>query len=171
MPCVTAFVALLRAVNVAGTGKLPMERLRAMGEGCGFANARTFIASGNLLFDSAFGEDEVRARLEREVEVFFGKPVPIFVRSAAEMAEVSATNPFAGEAPNRVVAHFMNEAPTAAMIEAATGRAGEQIALGRREIYIFYGDGIGDSKLKLPAFRDGTARNMNSVVKMAGLLA
>ena len=47
----------------------------------------------------------------------------------------------------------------------------EPRALGRREIYIFYGDGIGDSKLKLPAFRDGTARNMNSVVKMAGLLA
>jgi uncharacterized protein (DUF1697 family) len=50
---VTAYVALLRAVNVGGTGKLPMAALTAMGEACGFANVRTYIASGNLLFESS----------------------------------------------------------------------------------------------------------------------
>ena len=72
---------------------------------------------------------------------------------------------------NRVVALFTGEKPTQAAIEAATGINGERIALGPRLIYICYGDGMADSKLKLPAMREGTARNMNSVGKMAELLA
>jgi len=57
------------------------------------------------------------------------------------------------------------------MIDAATGQKDEQLALGKREIYIFYGDGMGTSKLKLPAFREGTARNLNSVKTIAEMLA
>jgi uncharacterized protein (DUF1697 family) len=171
MLCVTRYVAMLRAVNVSGTGKLPMAELKAMGEACGFTNVRTFIASGNLLFDSDLPEAEVTKLVADQVEAYFAKPAPLFVRSAAEMAAVAADNPFPDEPGNRVVAHFMGEAPTQAMIDAATGQKDEAMALGKREIYIFYGEGMGSSKLKLPAFRDGTARNMNSVAKMAELLA
>ena len=171
MFCVTRYVAMLRAVNVSGTGKLPMAELKAMGEACGFTNVRTFIASGNLLFDSDEDEAKVTRSVADKVEAYFGKPVPVFVRSAAEMAQVAADNPFAGEPGSRVVAHFMAVAPTQAMLDAATGQKDERMALGAREIYIFYSDGMGNSKLKLPAFRDGTARNMNSVTKMAELLA
>ena len=167
----TRYVAMLRAVNVSGTGKLPMAELKAMGEACGFTNVRTFIASGNLLFDSDEDEAKVTRSVADKVEAYFGKPVPVFVRSAAEMAQVAADNPFAGEPGSRVVAHFMAVAPTQAMLDAATGQKDERMALGTRAIYIFYGDGMGNSKLKLPAFRDGTARNMNSVTKMAELLA
>ena len=60
----TAYVALIRAVNVSGTGKLPKEDLKAMGEACGFENCRTFINSGNLLFTSDLGEAEVKQRME-----------------------------------------------------------------------------------------------------------
>ena len=171
MLCVTSYVAMLRAVNVSGTGKLPMAELKAIGEGCGFANVRTFIASGNLLFDSDEDEGEVTQLVATKVESYFGKPVPVFVRSAAEMAKVAADNPFAAAPGNRVLAHFMAAPPTQAMIDAATGQKDEQLALGKREIYIFYGDGMGTSKLKLPALREGTARNMNSVAKIAELLA
>ena len=167
----TRYVAMLRAVNVSGTGKLPMAELKAMGEACGFTNVRTFIASGNLLFDSDEDEAKVTRSVADKVEAYFGKPVPVFVRSAAEMAQVAAGNPFADEPGNRVVAHFMAAAPTQAMLDAATGQKDERMALGTRQIYIFYGDGMGNSKLKLPALRDGTARNMNSVKKMAELLA
>ncbi len=167
----TSYVALLRAVNVSGTGKLPMIELKRIGEECGFGNVRTFIASGNLLFESGLGEVEAVDRIENKLEAFFGKRVPVFLQTAAEMAAVAADNPFAEEAPNRVVAHFMATPPTQAMIDAATGRKDERLALGKREIYIFYGEGMGTSKLKLPAFRDGTARNMNSVAKMAAMLA
>jgi len=167
----TAFVAMLRAVNVSGTGKLPMSELRAMGEACGFANVRTFIASGNLLFDSDLPEAKARERIEQKVEDFFGKAVPVFVRSAAEMAGVAAANPFEDDKPSRVMAHFIADEPTKAMLDAATGASGERMALGRRVIYVSYGEGIGRSKLKIPAVGQGTARNMNSVARMASLLA
>lgn len=171
MLCVTAYVALLRAVNVGGTGKLPMRDLKAIGEACGFDNVRTFIASGNLLFDSGSNEADVREAVEQRLEELLGKKVPVLVRTAAEMYDVVAGNPFRDAAPNRVVAHFIDEAPTKAMLEAATGVQEERMELGDRAIYIFYGDGMGSSKLKLPVFATGTARNLNSVARIAALLA
>ena len=165
----TAYVALLRAVNVGGTGKLPMTELKAMADACGFGSARTFIASGNLVFTSERSETEVAAMLEAKLQDFFGKRVPVFVRTAAEMAEVAAGNPFADDQPSRVYAHFLSEEPAHAMLDAATNVEGERMALGRRAIYVSYGAGIGVTKLKLPAVRDGTARNMNTVAKLAAL--
>ncbi len=170
MFCVTSYVALLRAVNLGGTAKLPMAELKAIGEACGFTNVRTFIASGNLLFDSDADAAEAGRRVEQQVAVFFGRPVPVFVRSAGEMAEVARRNPFSDRPGNRVVAHFLAGPPDSAMIESATGISDERLALGRRELYIAYGDDMGHSKLRLPAAALGTARNMNSVAKIAGLL-
>jgi len=167
----TSYVAMLRAVNVAGTGKLPMAELKAIGLGCGFANVRTFIASGNLLFDSDLTEVDVTQLVADKVGAFFGKPVPLFVRSAAEMAEVAAGNPFTDDKPSRVMAHFIADPPSEAMLAEARDVVGERMALGPRMIYVSYGEGIGKTKLKLPAVRHGTARNLNSVARMAGLLA
>ncbi len=171
MLCVTSYVAMLRAVNVAGTGKLPMAELKAIGEACGFLNVRTFIASGNLLFDSDLDDAEAAKRIGAKIEAFFGKPVPLFVRSAAELAEVAAGNPFTDDKPSRVMAHFIADPPTAAMLAEARDVVGERMALGPRMIYVSYGEGIGKTRLKLPAVRHGTARNLNSVARMAGLLA
>lgn len=165
----TAYVALLRAVNVGGTGKLPMVELKAMADACGFGSARTFIASGNLLLTSDLGEAEVAATLEAKLEEFFGKRVPVFVRSAAEMAEVAAGNPFDDDKPSRVMVHFIADESGQAMLDAATNVDGERMALGRRAIYVSYGAGIGQTRLKLPAVKDGTARNMNTVAKLAAL--
>jgi len=167
----TAYVALLRAVNVSGTGKLPMAELKAMGEGCGFRAVRTFIASGNLLFTSESSEAEVKARIEARVAEHFGKPVPVYVRCAREMAEAVKRDPFTDDKPSRRFAHFIDEQPTKAMLDAARDVTGERMALGPRLIYVSYGEGIGKSKLKLPAVKQGTARNMNSVAKIAELLA
>lgn len=148
-----------------------MSELKAMGEACGFGAVRTFIASGNLLFTSELPEAEVKSRISRCVADHFGKPVPVFVRSAPEMTEAAAGNPFTDDQPNRVMAHFIDETPVQAMLDEARSLAGERLALGPRLIYVSYGEGIGKSKLKLPAVREGTARNMNSVQKMADLLA
>ena len=171
MPCVTRYVAMLRAVNVAGTGKLPMTELVAIGTACGFAEVRTFIASGNLLFASDRDETSVARMIAQRVEAFFGKPVPLFVRSGAEMAEAVARNPFTDDKPSRVMAHFIAETPSEAMLAEARDVAGERIAIGPRLIYVSYGEGIGKTRLKLPAIARGTARNMNSVARMAELLA
>lgn len=171
MLCVTRYVAMLRAVNVAGSGKLPMEELKAIGEACGFDSVRTFIASGNLLFESDLDEAEVTTRISVKVAAFFGKSVPLFVRSAAEMAQAAASNPFTDDKPSRVMAHFIADPPSAAMLAEARDVAGERMALGPRLIYVSYGDGIGKTKLKLPAVRLGTARSLHSVARMAELLA
>ena len=167
----TAYVALIRAVNVSGTGKLPKEDLKAMGEACGFDNVRTFINSGNLLFTSKLAEGAVQERMEERLADYFGKPTAVFVRSASEMAEAVAKSPFADDNPSRVMAYFIDDAPAQKMIDEARDVAGERMALGPRLIYVSYGAGIGSSKLKLPAVRQGTARNMNSVAKIAELLA
>ena len=167
----TAYVALVRAVNVGGTGKLSKDDLKAMGEACGFGKARTFINSGNLLFSSDLAEAEAKQRVERKLAEHFGKAVPAFVRSAREMADAVENNPFGDDKPSRVMAHFIEEEPVPAMLDEVRDVAGERLALGPRLIYVSYGEGIGKTKLKLPAVKQGTARNMNSVAKIADLLA
>ncbi|HEV2681218.1 MAG TPA: DUF1697 domain-containing protein, partial [Rhodanobacter sp.] len=86
----TSYVALLRAVNVGGTGKLPMSELKAMCEAVGFADVRTYIASGNVVFTSKLAEKAVKRALERQLQEYAGKPIGVLVRTAAEMVAVLA---------------------------------------------------------------------------------
>jgi uncharacterized protein (DUF1697 family) len=167
----TAFIALLRAVNVGGTGKLPMNDLKALCETAGFVTVRTYIASGNVVFESGRSEAQVKATLETSLKAYAGKPVGVLVRTATEMAEVLAGNPFPDAAPNRTVAIFLDEPPPSDAVEHITGRNGEDIQVGKREIYVRYGDGMAASKLKIPAAKAGTARNMNTVARLAALAA
>jgi uncharacterized protein (DUF1697 family) len=165
-----SYVALLRAVNVGGTGKLPMEDLRAIAAECGFAGARTYIASGNLLFRSALAEAAVRAALEARLAAYAGKKVGVLVRGGAEMAAVAAANPFPGAPGNRVMVIFLHERVSPAALQGVVGQGPEEVlALGDREIYVRYGNGQADSKLRIPAAKEGTARNMNTVTKLAEL--
>ena len=163
----TAFVALLRAVNVGGTGKLPMTELKAMCDAAGFTKARTYIASGNVVFESKASEKEVKAALEKQLKAYAGKPVGVLVRTAAEMKAVISNNPFPKAAPNRTVAIFLDAPPPADALVHATNVNQEEMRLGRREIYVHYGDGMGESRLKIPAAASGTARNINTIAKLA----
>jgi uncharacterized protein (DUF1697 family) len=163
----TTFVALLRAVNVGGRGKLAMSDLKALCEAAGLAQVRTYIASGNVLFESDRAEAEIKTVIEAALAAHAGRPAQVAVRTGAEMAGVVADNPFPGRAPNRTVAIFLDAPPPSDALTGATGRNGEEIALGRREIYVHYGDGMADSKLRIPAARSGTARNLNTIAKLA----
>jgi uncharacterized protein (DUF1697 family) len=165
----TAYVALLRAVNVGGTGKLPMRDLKAMCEGLGFDRVRTYIASGNVVFASRKGEAAVKRALEDALEAYAGQPVAVFVRTAAEMAAIVAGNPFPDAPPARVAAFFLDRVPPKGAAAEARGQDGEAIALGTREIYVHYPDGMGRSRLRLPAAARGTARNLNTVGKLAAM--
>ena len=167
------WVALLRAVNVGGTGKLPMADLRALCERAGFADVRTYIASGNVVFRSRANEKQVKGALETVLEDYAGKPVGVLVRSGAELAAVLAENPFADAPPNRVIVNFLDAAPPADALQTVKHQIGERIALGRREIYVDYrdGDGMRNSKLRIPAAKTGTGRNLNTIAKLAEMAA
>ncbi|MEP7184419.1 MAG: DUF1697 domain-containing protein [Rhodanobacter sp.] len=165
----TSYVALLRAVNVGGTGKLPMSELKAMCEAAGFDGVRTYIASGNVIFRSRWGESAVRKALEQQLAVYAGKPVGVMVRTAADMARVVADNPFPEAPGNRVVAIFLASAPPENALEKVAGKKDERLALGRREIYVHYGNGMADSRLRITGASSGTGRNMNTVAKLASM--
>jgi uncharacterized protein (DUF1697 family) len=163
------FIALLRAVNVGGTGKLPMKDLKLLCEQAGFTDVQTYIASGNVIFKSNQSETQVKAALESHLEKYVGKPVSVFVRTPIEMVKILAKNPFPNAASNRTMAIFLNTSPPRNALDAVTGQKDEQIQLGKREIYVHYGDGMAGSKLKIPAAKAGTARNLNTVRKLIEL--
>ena len=165
------YVALLRAVNVGGTGKLPMTELKAMCLDAGFADVQTYIASGNVVFSSQLGAPKVKAALEKRLHAYAGKPVGVAVRSAEEIAAVLNANPFPKAPPNTTVAIFLDGPPPKDALKDIKGQQDEQMQLGKREIYVAYGIGMGRSKLKIPAAANGTARNINTIAKLAELAA
>lgn len=165
----TAFVALLRAVNVGGR-KLVMKDLKAIADELGLGSARTFIASGNLLFSSTASEEQLRKQIEARLREHMSAEVRVLIRTATELADVAANNPFKDFPPNKTAAIFLNSAPGKDALAGASNVTDEILGLGKREIYVAYPGGMGQSKLKLPAAAGGTARNMNSVAKMAALL-
>lgn len=166
-----AYVVLLRAVNVGGTGKLPMTELASMCAAEGYTDVRTYIASGNVVFRTKAKAVRIQQSLGKRLAAFAGKPVGVLVRTATEMAAVLAANPFPKAAPNRVVAIFLDQAPPPTALSDVRGRKDEEIRPGRSEIYVHYGEGMASSKLVIPAAKNGTARNMNTVAKLAEMAA
>ena len=160
------FIVLLRAVNVGGTGKLPMADLKRLCETAGFAQVRTYIASGNVVLNSATNAAQVKSSLETALAVYAGKPVGVMVRTASEMAAVLASNPFPDAAPNRMVVTFLDAAPPVDTLDRLSHRGDEEIVLGKREIYVHYGAGMASSKLVVPAAKLGTGRNLNTITRL-----
>jgi uncharacterized protein (DUF1697 family) len=164
---VTAHVALIRAVNVGGR-QLKMADLMRIAEELKLGSPRTYIASGNLLFTSDKSERALKPALE-SVGGHWGVTVDVLIRTAGEMTRAVKANPFGNEPGNHVAVIFLDEPPPADTLDAAKGATDEQMALGAREIYVHYPSGMGRSKLRIPAGKPGTARNMNTVAKLAEL--
>jgi uncharacterized protein (DUF1697 family) len=167
----TVYVALLRAVNVGGTGKLPMKTLVELCEKAGCRDVRTYIASGNAIFRNDASEAKVRAAIEAQLEAYAGKPVGVIVRSADEIADVVSRNPFPDENGSRVMALFSDAPLSSDALDGARGQQNEEVRLGEREFFLFYPDGQADTRLRLPAMKTGTGRNMNTVAKIAEIAA
>jgi uncharacterized protein (DUF1697 family) len=167
----TKYVALLRAINVGGTGRLLMADLKAMCEEAGFARVQTYIASGNVVFESKASEAKVKAALEKRLHAYAGKPMGVVVRTAAEMAAVVKANPFPKASPSQAVAIFLDKPAPVDALKHAAGVNDEKMRLGKREIFVHFPSGQGRSKLRIPAAKTGTARNMNTIAKLAELAA
>src|SRR5690349_1395165 len=167
----TIYVGLLRAINVGGTGKLAMSELCSLCEAAGLKRPKTYIQSGNIVFESALSEAQVKAKLEKLLAVKIGKPVAVLVRTGPELEATLARNPFKRESPARVLIHFLDDPPPGDPLASTTAPGGEQLKLIGRELFVFYPDGQGKSKLKLPFAKVATARNLNTVAKLAELAA
>ena len=167
----TRYVALLRAVNVGGTGKLPMTNLVEMCTQLGFTNVETYIASGNVIFDSGISPAKIRSGIQGSLLDWFGKPMGVTLRTATEIAAVLAANPFPQTEPSRTYAIFLDDAPPVDALAHATGQSTEELRLVGREIFIHYPQGMGRSKLKIPAAKSGTARNINTIARLAEIAA
>jgi uncharacterized protein (DUF1697 family) len=163
------YIALLRAVNVGGTGKLPMAELKAMCIAEGFEKVQTYIASGNVVFSTQLPAAKAKAALEQRLQAYAGKPVGVIIRTAQEMAAVLRSNPFPNSAPNRTLATFLDNPPLSDALDHIRGQENEEVRLGKREIFVAYGDGMGHSKLRIPAAAKGTARNINTIAKLVAL--
>jgi uncharacterized protein (DUF1697 family) len=163
------YIALLRAVNVGGTGKLPMVELKAICVRLGFENVRTYIASGNVVFESGLPLVKIRAELESRLADYAGKPMGVHIRTDVELKAVLAANPFPQAPGNRCVVIFLDAEPPVDALSKISGQADEKLGMGAREIYVWYGEGMAHSKLKISAAKEGTARNMNTVKKLVEL--
>lgn len=167
----TSYVALLRGVNLTGKSTVKMADLKAIADEIGLGSARTYIASGNLLFLSDEREAFLRSALEERLEARLGHEVRVMLRTGQEMARILDANPFADAPGHTVQTFFLNEPPPADLFATIRNQADdERVALGRREVFVAYGErGIGRSRLRIPAAEIGTARNLNTVAKLAEL--
>jgi uncharacterized protein (DUF1697 family) len=170
-------VALLRGINVGKAHQLGMPRLTELLTAQGHGNVRTHLRSGNVVLDSPLEEAELAADLEQSVEKEFGFPVPVVVRTGAEIAAVLAGDPFATLAtdPARYLVTFFPTPPAADRVDALPPAEGGGDYLVRgRELYLWLPDGIsgtpmGSWKWDRLLGVAGTGRNWNTVQRLAEL--
>lgn len=150
------YVALLRAVNVGGRGKIAMADLRKFGEDLGFEDVVTVLQSGNLVFSTAIAEPDIAGRLENIAAANLGLTTDFIIRSANAWRTMIDANPFPKEAeidPSHWVAMPLKGSPSegalAHLVASIVGR--ERVALIGNTLYTIYPDGIGHSKLTIGA--------------------
>ena len=166
----TAFVALLRAVNVGGTGMLPMKDLQATCVDLGLEDVQTYIQSGNVVFTSQMRERTLKQKLEHAVSEKMGKDIGVLIRTASELRSILEANPFPTANPARVGVVFLPEPAPSGLLNGLVIPGREELRPIGREIFVHYPDGMGRSKLKLPSrAANGTVRNLNTVAKLAAM--
>ena len=179
------YVALLRAVNVGGTGKLSMAEWRAMLDALGYKRVETYIQSGNAVFDAKGSRTAVCAAIAGGLEKLTGAPVGVVLRTHEELGRVIDENPYAAEAAeNGAYVHvvFLSSVPTA-----ATAAGLEKIVTNypaRRDrytvkghtLYLHLPEGAAETKFQAKTIDRilgcvGTARNWNTVLKLHAMSA
>jgi uncharacterized protein (DUF1697 family) len=174
------FIALLRAVNLGKCGMIAMTELRALLEKVGYADVKTLLQSGNIVFKAEASTAVLEKQLEHTIKQRFSYEVPCCVRTPAEWKKIVATNPFPREAqndPSHLLVLFLKKKPApealASLQKAIPGR--EYFQAHGRELYIFYPDTLGQTKFTSALIERklsvrGTGRNWNTVQKIAAVL-
>lgn len=166
----STFIAFLRGINVGGNTIIPMAELKTICMGIGFENVRTYIQSGNVIFTSKLAEDALVKQLEDALHKTMQKEITVVIRTAQELNSIISRNPFSDATPSLVGVVLLTAPVPKDAFESLTGPGGEEIVISEREIYIYYPNGMGKTKLKLPKIaQKGTVRNINSITKISAL--
>jgi len=172
-----AVISMLRGVNVGAHHRIKMEALKKVYEGLGFEDPQTYVQSGNVVFQSKKKNlAAMTAQIEAAIETAFGFHSDVLLRTAAEMRDVVARNPFAGRdgiEPGKLLVDFLASEPTAEAHARilAIPPAPEEFKLDGRELYIYFPNGQARPKLPVASLERAlkvpcTGRNWNSVTKM-----
>lgn len=174
------YVALLRGVNVGGHAKLPMADLRRVLESLGYDDVRTYVQSGNAVFNTKGKKKtaDLTEQIERAIGAELGLEPKVLVRTSDELQSLIAANPFADPEvlPTQLHVMFLSAAIPAKTLASLDGTSyrPDQFKMGDRGLYLLLPNGLGRSKLPpyLSEKRLGvttTTRNWNTVTKLAAL--
>jgi uncharacterized protein (DUF1697 family) len=173
-------ISMLRAVNVGGHGKIKMDALRALYTSLKFENPQTYLQSGNVIFRTNERDlNLVANRIQSAILKKFACRTDIILRTTAELRSVIAMNPFAKRSniePSKLLVAFLAGDPGDAPRKALQDQkfAPEELHVSGRELYVYFPDGMGKSKLPWPRIYKilntaGTGRNWNSVTKILAI--
>ena len=168
----TGFVAMLRGINVGGRNMVKMDALKALHESLGFKSVRTHLQSGNVVFQAKSAD---AARIEQAIRKTLHLELSVVIRTAAELRDAVKRNPlpqWVSHSSAYVIAFLSAQPEDPAALDAYDGP--EEMRLLGRELYIYYGEGMGRSKLTNTLIERklgvrATARNWNTVTKLLEL--
>jgi len=164
------YVAFLRRINVGGNTIVSMKELSEICTHIGFEKVRTYLNSGNVIFQSPLPEAELQRVLETALSGKTGKDIMVVVRSHGDLERVVKDNPFPEAVPSQIGVLLVTESIAKNILAEFVIPGREEVVPGKREVYVHYPDGMGRSKLKWPlSLRNGTMRNINTLSKLAGL--
>jgi uncharacterized protein (DUF1697 family) len=170
-------VSMLRGVNLLSHNRIKMDALRALYESLGLRDAQTYVVSGNVVFRTkARNLSALAKRIENAIERSFGFRPRVILRTTSELKDVVARNPFRSRRdiePSKLLVTFLESHPAAEALEQVLKIKAdpEEMHIHGREVYIYFPDGMGRSKLSWVTVEkklktSGTGRNWNSVTKL-----
>jgi uncharacterized protein (DUF1697 family) len=165
-----SYIAFLRGINVGSSTMISMKDLAAICADIGFEHVRTYLNSGNVIFQSPLTEAELQETLETALKGKTGKEIGVVIRSPGDLERVVKSNPFPDAVPSQVGVLLVMEPVVKNVLTEFVIPGREKVVPGNREVYVHYPDGMGRSKLKWPlSLRSGTMRNINTLTKLTAL--
>jgi uncharacterized protein (DUF1697 family) len=165
------FVALFRGINVGGNNILPMKELKFLLEDNSFHNPKTYIQSGNVVFDSEKPPGNINLLIEEK----YGFKPEVLIIEKKEFLELVSGNPYSSTIGKQIHFYFCKDTPKA-NVERLDGLKSEteDYAIRGKVLYLYAPDGIGRSKLAANTEKclgvAATGRNLNTVNKLIEML-
>ena len=177
------YISLLRGINVGGHKKIPMKDLKTLYESAGFTNVKTYIQSGNVIFDSRSNNiPRINTNIEKAIADSFGFPVTVITRLADDLGKIIKRNPFVGQDridEKHLFVVFLGAKPSTAAVKELLihpVKTRDELRVSGLEVFVHCPDGYGqtpytnlffEKKLKVAA----TARNWRTTTTLYAMAA